>query len=100
MVKKGEAPLIIDVRKKSEFDSEHLIDAVNIPLNELNRHLAEIPKDKPFVLHCQGGYRSMVAASMLKQRGWSNFSDVIGGFDEMKESSLPKSEYVCPTTLL
>jgi hypothetical protein len=42
----------------------------------------------------------MVAASMLKQRGWSNFSDVIGGFDEMKESSLPKSEYVCPTTLL
>ena len=100
IVKKGEAPLIIDVRKKSEFDSEHLIDAVNIPLNELNRHLAEIPKDKPFVLHCQGGYRSMVAASMLKQRGWSNFSDVIGGFDEMKESSLPKSEYVCPTTLL
>ena len=100
MVKKGEAPLIIDVRKKSEFDSEHLIDAVNIPLNELNRHLAEIPKDKPFLLHCQGGYRSMVAASMLKQRGWSDFADVIGGFDQMKESSLPKSEYICPTTLL
>ena len=100
MVKKDDAPLVIDVRKKSEFDSEHLIDAVNIPLNELNRHLAEIPKDKPFVLHCQGGYRSMVAASMLKQRGWDNFSDVIGGFDQMKESSLPKSDYVCPTTLL
>jgi len=98
--KKGEAPLVIDVRKKSEFDSEHLIDAVNIPLNEINRHLAEIPKDKPFVLHCQGGYRSMVAASVLKQRGWNNFADVIGGFDQMKESSLPKSDYICPTTLL
>jgi len=100
MVEKGKAPMIIDVRKKSEFDSEHLIDAVNIPLNELNRHLAEIPKDKPFVLHCQGGYRSMIAASILKQRGWDDFSDVIGGFDQMKESSLPKTDYICPTTLL
>jgi glyoxylase-like metal-dependent hydrolase (beta-lactamase superfamily II)/rhodanese-related sulfurtransferase len=97
---KGEAPLVIDVRKKSEFDSEHLIDAVNIPLNEINRHLAEIPKEAPFVLHCQGGYRSMIASSILKQRGWDNFEDVIGGFDELKESSLPKSEYICPTTLL
>lgn len=100
LVEKGEAPLVIDVRKKSEFDSEHLIDAVNIPLNEMNKHLAEFPKEKPFILHCQGGYRSMVAASILKQRGWSNFSDVAGGFDEMKESSLPKSDYICPTTLL
>ena len=99
-VKAGKAPLVIDVRKKSEFDSEHLIDAVNIPLNEINQHLAEFPKDKPFVLHCQGGYRSMIASSILKQRGWDNFVDVIGGFDEIKESSLEKSDYVCPTTLL
>ncbi|WP_088339921.1 MBL fold metallo-hydrolase [Robiginitalea sediminis] len=99
-VKDGKAPLVIDVRKKSEFDSEHLIDAANIPLNEINQHLAEFPKDKPFVLHCQGGYRSMIAASILKQRGWDNFVDVIGGFDEIKESGLEKSDYVCPTTLL
>ena len=99
-VEKGEAPVIIDVRKKSEFDSEHLIDAMNIPLNQINQHLAEIPKDKPFVLHCQGGYRSMIASSILKQRGWDNFADIIGGFDELKEGSLPKSEYICPTTLL
>ena len=97
---KGEVPLVIDVRKKSEFDSEHLVGAVNIPLNEINRHLAEIPKDKPFVLQCQGGYRSMIAASILKQRGWNNFTDVVGGFDEIKESSLPKTDYICPTTLL
>ncbi len=98
--KKGQTPLIIDVRKKSEFDSEHLLDAVNIPLNEINRHLAEFPKEKPFVLHCQGGYRSMIAASILKQRGWDNFTDLIGGFDDIRESTLPKSDYICPTTLL
>ena len=97
---KKQLPMVIDVRKKSEFDSEHLIDAVNMPLNEINQHLAEIPKEKPFLLHCAGGYRSMIASSILKQRGWSNFADITGGFDEMKETSLPKSDYICPTTLL
>lgn len=93
-------PLVIDVRKKSEYDSEHLIGAENIPLNEINSHLAEFPKDKVFYLHCAGGYRSMIAASILKQRGWDNLADVRGGFDEIKESDLPKSDYICPTTLL
>ena len=100
LVKKGEAPLVIDVRKKSEYESEHLIDAVNISLKYINEHLAEIPKDQFFVLHCKGGYRSMIASSILKQRGWTNFADIIGGFDALKESNLPKSEYICPTTLL
>jgi glyoxylase-like metal-dependent hydrolase (beta-lactamase superfamily II)/rhodanese-related sulfurtransferase len=97
---KNEKPLIIDVRKKSEFDSEHIIDAVNVPLNEINQHLSQFPKDKPFVIHCAGGYRSMVAASILKQRGWQDFVDVVGGFKEILETSVPKTEYVCPTTLL
>lgn len=92
--------LIFDVRKKSEYLSEHLIDAVNVPLNEINNHLAVFPKDKKFVLHCAGGYRSMIAASILKQRGWDNFVDVIGGFTEIKNTNLLKTDYVCPTTLL
>ncbi|WP_046743704.1 rhodanese-like domain-containing protein [Kordia zhangzhouensis] len=96
----SQKPLIIDVRKKSEYDSEHVIDAINIPLNEINQHLAEIPKNKPFILHCAGGYRSMVAASILKQRGWDDFVDVKGGFKEISETAVPKSDYVCPTTLL
>lgn len=91
---------IIDVRKKSEFDSEHVVGAVNIPLNQINQHLAEIPKDKPFILHCAGGYRSMIAASILKQRGWDDFKDVRGGFTEIAKTELPKTEYVCPSTLL
>lgn len=95
-----ENQLTIDIRKKSEFQSEHILDAVNIPLNEINNHLAEFPKDKPFILHCAGGYRSMIAASILKQRGWDNFSDVIGGFTEIAKTNVPRSEYVCPTTML
>jgi rhodanese-related sulfurtransferase len=95
-----EKPVIIDVRKKSEFDSEHTLDAINIPLNQINSHLAEIPKDKFFILMCAGGYRSMIAASILKQRGWDNFKDVIGGFSEVKSTDVPKTDYVCPTTLL
>lgn len=91
---------IFDVRKKSEFDSHHVVGAVNIPLNQINNHLAEFPKNKPFVLHCAGGYRSMLAASILKQRGWENFVDVDGGFVEILKTEAPVTEYVCPTTLL
>ncbi|MBK7761904.1 MAG: MBL fold metallo-hydrolase [Bacteroidetes bacterium] len=96
----NESPILIDIRKKSEYDSEHIVNAINIPLNEINQHLAEIPKNKPFILHCAGGYRSMIAASMLKQRGWDNFVDVIGGFTDIKETKIPRTEYVCPTTML
>ena len=93
-------PLIFDVRKASEYNSEHVIDAVNVPLNEINQHLAQFPKDQPFIIHCAGGYRSMIAAAILKQRGWDNFKDVVGGFKDIKEANVPVSDYVCPTTLL
>ncbi|MFN6085766.1 MAG: MBL fold metallo-hydrolase [Fluviicola sp.] len=92
--------VLIDVRRKSEFDSEHVVDAYSIPLNEINQHLAEFPKDKDFILHCAGGYRSMIAASILKSRGYHNFKDVIGGMGDLTKTSIPKTEYVCPTTLL
>lgn len=92
--------IIIDVRKVSEFQSEHLVDAINIPLNVLNNHLAEFPKDKTFIVHCAGGYRSMIAASILKQRGFDNFVDVIEGFAGIKNTTLPKTDYVCPSTML
>ncbi|WP_108840612.1 rhodanese-like domain-containing protein [Aquimarina sp. Aq78] len=95
-----EKPLVFDIRKKSEYDSEHIIDAINTPLNEINKHLAKFPKDKPFVLYCAGGYRSMIASSILKQRGWNQFVDIIGGFAEIAKTNIPKSEYICPTTLL
>lgn len=96
----GEGPLVFDVRKKSEFDSEHVMGAINVPLNELNQHLSQFPMDKPFVLYCAGGYRSMTAASILMQRGWDDFVDVVEGFDEIKKTKVEKSDYICPTTML
>ncbi len=97
---KTDKKVIFDVRKKSEFDAEHVVGAINVPLNQINQHLAQFPKDKPFVVYCAGGYRSMVAASILKQRGWTDFVDVIGGFGAISKQDVPKTEYVCPTTLL
>lgn len=96
----SEKQVIIDVRKASEFQSEHLIEAINIPLNVLPKHLAEFPKDKTFMIHCAGGYRSMIAASILKQNGIHNFIEIADGYSEIKKTNLPKTDYVCPTTLL
>lgn len=93
-------PVVFDVRKKSEFESEHVVNVTNIPLNELNLHLNEFPIDKPFILHCAGGYRSMIAASILKSRGIHNFKDVIGGMSDILKTNIPTTEYVCPSTLL
>ena len=93
-------PVIIDVRKKSEYDSEHVVDAINVPLNQINQHLAQFPKDTSFILHCAGGYRSMIAASLLKARGWDNFVDVVGGLSAIKDTDVKRTEYVCPTTML
>jgi glyoxylase-like metal-dependent hydrolase (beta-lactamase superfamily II)/rhodanese-related sulfurtransferase len=97
---KNKSAKVFDVRKKSEFQSQHIEGAENTPLNELNKHLAEFPKEE-FVIHCQGGYRSMIAASILKQRGIDNVVDVIGGFDDILENeNITKTDYVCPSTLL
>lgn len=91
---------IFDVRKKSEYEAEHIQGAENTPLDFINDHLAEFPKATPFYLHCLGGYRSVIAASILKSRGIHNLIDVAGGFDEIKKTNIPLTEYVCPTTLL
>jgi len=90
---------LIDVRKKNEFDAEHVEGAINIPLSEINQHLAKFPKDKLFAIHCAGGFRSLIAASILKQRGWHNFQEIEGGFKALSASGIETSEYVCPTTL-
>jgi hydroxyacylglutathione hydrolase len=92
--------VVIDVRKKSEYESEHIVNALNVPLNQIIQHLAEIQKDQFFVLHCAGGYRSMIATSILKQRGWDNFADISDGFSGILNTKIKRTEYVCPTTLL
>ncbi|HMS34598.1 MAG TPA: rhodanese-like domain-containing protein [Ignavibacteria bacterium] len=90
-----ENSLVIDVRRSGEYNAEHIDGAINIPLDYLNENLAEFPKDKDFIIHCGGGYRSMTAASILKSRGWNNFSEVEGGFDMIKNTKIPKTNVVC-----
>ncbi len=90
---------IFDVRKPGEYLSEHLIDANNTPLDFLNNHMSEFPTEGHFYLHCAGGYRSMIAASILKSRGIHNLIDVRGGFAAIKKVQMKVSDYVCPSTL-
>ena len=90
---------VYDVRKESEFASEHLKEANNTPLGALNDYLATYPKEEGFYLHCAGGYRSVIAASILKSRGYHQLTNIEGGFDALKETGLPRTDYVCPSTL-
>ena len=92
---------ILDVRKKSEYDSEHVVGAENAPLDFVNDALAGIDKKKTYFVHCAGGYRSMIFTSILRARGYQNLVDVKGGFKAIKESGkFPVTDYVCPTTML
>ena len=92
---------VLDMRRKSEYDAEHLVGAVNMPLDFLNDHLALIKQDQTHYLHCGAGYRSMVAISILKARGFENLVDIAGGIAAMKAlGSLPLTDYVSPITYL
>lgn len=92
---------VFDVRKKSEYDSEHLEAAENAPLDFVNESMLKLPKDKTSYVHCAGGYRSMIFASIMRARGYDKLVDVKGGFKALKESGKFKvSDYVCPSTLL
>jgi glyoxylase-like metal-dependent hydrolase (beta-lactamase superfamily II)/rhodanese-related sulfurtransferase len=90
---------IKDVRKQSEYEAEHVEGAENVPLAYISEHMAEFSKTEPTYIHCAGGYRSMIAASILKSRGYDNVIDIAGGFKAIAETDVPKTNYVCPSTL-
>lgn len=90
---------VFDVRKENEFASEHLVDANSTPLSALNDHLSEFPKEETFYVHCAGGYRSVIAASILKSRGYHNLVDIGGGFAALKSAGVNVTDYICPTIL-
>lgn len=91
---------ILDVRKLSEFQSEHIENAENLPLDYINERFSELNKDKTYYIHCAGGYRSMIFASILKARGFEHITDIRGGFKAIRESeAFPLTNFVCPTTL-
>ena len=90
---------IIDVRKPTEYSSEHIENALNYPLDYINEYMNKIEEDKAYWVHCKGGYRSMIACSILKSRGIHNLTNIEGGFDAIAKTNVPKTEYVCPSTL-
>lgn len=95
----GKKDVVFDVRREGEFVAEHVDGAKNTQLDYLNNYLSEFPEDKTFYLHCKGGYRSVIAASILKNRGIHNLVDVAGGYDAIKKTDIPRTDYACPSTL-
>ncbi len=91
---------VVDVRKNSEHQSQHVINAKNLPLDFINENMHELDKNQTYHIHCAGGYRSMIASSILKARGFEHIIDIQGGFSAIKETDIPTSDYVCPSTLL
>ncbi|MCT3892788.1 MBL fold metallo-hydrolase, partial [Elizabethkingia anophelis] len=86
---------IIDVRKEGEYAAEHIAEAYSRPLAYINTWIKDIDPKEHFFLHCAGGYRSMIAASILQARGYRNFTEVEGGFDKIKLTEVPTTDFVC-----
>ena len=89
---------ILDVRKSTEYNVEHIESAKNKPLNDLFNHYKEIDKEKKYHIHCAGGYRSVIYISILKSKGYKNLIDVIGGYVAIKRTNIPKTEFICSNT--
>lgn len=91
---------VIDVRKESEYAAEHVEDAYNKPLAYINDWIRDINPEEHFYLHCAGGYRSMIAASILQARGYRNFTEVEGGFGAISKTTVPRTDFVCQSKLM
>ena len=91
--------IVVDARKPSEFEAEHVEKAINIPLDTVNANFASIPKNENFYLHCAGGYRSVIMASILKSRGFHNFINVEKGISGIRNTDVKLTHFVCPSTL-
>jgi hydroxyacylglutathione hydrolase len=84
-------PLVVDVRNQAERDEKRIEPSLHVPLNRLAERMAEVPRDRRLVVHCAGGYRSSIAASMLANAGYREVSDLIGGFAEWERYASPRS---------
>jgi glyoxylase-like metal-dependent hydrolase (beta-lactamase superfamily II)/rhodanese-related sulfurtransferase len=90
---------ILDVRNVGEFLSEHLQNAQNYPLGDLTSLMDSLDTNSTYYIHCAGGYRSMVAASLLRANGFKNLIDIAGGYKAIKETNLEKTDYICPSKI-
>ena len=91
---------VIDVRKESEYEAEHVEDAYSRPLASINEWVKDINPEEHFYMHCAGGYRSMMAASILQARGYRNFSEIEGGYNAIAKTTVSKTDFVCQSKVL
>ncbi|MEL4308170.1 MBL fold metallo-hydrolase [Joostella sp. CR20] len=89
---------ILDVRKPGEFEAEHLEKGVSFPLDFINEQMTDLNKNKKYFIHCAGGYRSAIAASILKARGYNDLVDIKGGYGAIKNTAIPKTTFKCPNS--
>lgn len=90
---------VLDVRKESEYAAEHVEEAYNKPLAYINNWVKDIDPKEHFYLHCAGGYRSMIAASILQARGYRNFTEIEGGFNAIAKTDVAKTNFVCQSKI-
>lgn len=91
---------LLDVRRKSEYDTEHIEGAENFPLDFINQNMAAIDSNKKYYLHCAGGFRSVITCSILKSRGFHNIVNILGGFNALKATDLKKTQFRPQNTAL
>jgi glyoxylase-like metal-dependent hydrolase (beta-lactamase superfamily II)/rhodanese-related sulfurtransferase len=91
---------VIDIRKETEYAAEHIEEAYNRPLAYINDWIHGINPDEHFFIHCAGGYRSMIASSILQARGYRNFTEIEGGFKAISETAIPKTDFVCQSKVM
>ncbi|MBL0189938.1 MAG: MBL fold metallo-hydrolase [Saprospiraceae bacterium] len=91
---------VIDIRKQSEYEAEHIEEAYIWPLADINQWIKDINPQEHFYMHCAGGYRSMIAASILQARGFRNFTEIKGGFNAISKTNIPKTDFVCQSKVL
>ncbi len=89
----------LDVRKPGEFSSERVNDVQHLPLDYIFNHIDELDANKTYHVHCAGGYRSVIAISILKAKGFENLIDIAGGFGAIRQTDIPTTDYVCPSTI-
>lgn len=92
--------IVIDVRKESEYEAQHIEEAYSKPLAYINEWINSLDPNEHFYLHCAGGYRSAIAASILQARGYRNFTEIAGGFNAIAETNIPKTNFVCQSKVL
>ncbi|REJ83783.1 MAG: MBL fold metallo-hydrolase [Bacteroidetes bacterium] len=92
--------MIIDIRKEGEYSAEHVEDAYSKPLAYINEWIKDINPDQHFFMHCAGGYRSMIAASILQARGFRNFTEIAEGFNGIAKTSVPRTDYICQSKVM